>query len=101
MSLRLGLLAIMIIAGAAGWASYARARRLRTATRLHSLPIYHGTYAALWAAIPAILETTESWMVVLPRSVCSGLPLLCRDPCSLMLLLSSLSLIFVVLSEAS
>jgi hypothetical protein len=39
-----------------------------------------------WAAIPAILETTLSDMVVLPRSVWSGLP------CSLMLpLLSSVN----------
>src|SRR3712207_6132775 len=44
-----------------------------------------------WAAIPATLETTLSEMLVLPRSVCSGLLL----PCSLMYpLLSLMSLFF-------
>src|SRR4051794_36440867 len=56
MSLSLALAAIVIVALAAGWFGYFRARRLRTtAGRLHSLPSYHGAYAALWAAIPALL----------------------------------------------
>jgi phosphate transport system permease protein len=55
MSLGLALVAILIVALAAGWVGYARAVRLRTTSRLHSLPIYHGAYAALWAAIPALL----------------------------------------------
>jgi phosphate transport system permease protein len=54
-SLGIALLAILIVALAAGWVGYARAGRLRTTGRLHSLPIYHGAYAALWAAIPALL----------------------------------------------
>ncbi len=55
MSLSLALVAILIVALAAGWVGYARAGRLRTTSRLHSLPIYHGAYSALWAAIPALL----------------------------------------------
>ncbi|MFL6830714.1 MAG: phosphate ABC transporter permease subunit PstC [Sphingomicrobium sp.] len=55
MSLGLALVAILIVAAAAGWVGYSRASRLRTASRLHSLPAYHGAYAALWAAIPALL----------------------------------------------
>ena len=55
MSLGLALLAILIVALAAGWLGFARAVRLRSASRLHSLPSYHGAYAALWAAIPALL----------------------------------------------
>jgi phosphate transport system permease protein len=55
MSLGLALVAILIVALAAGWTGYARAGRLRTTSRLHSLPVYHGAYAALWAAIPALL----------------------------------------------
>jgi phosphate transport system permease protein len=54
-SLGIALLAILIVALAAGWVGYARAGRLRTTGRLHSLPVYHGAYAALWAAIPALL----------------------------------------------
>jgi phosphate transport system permease protein len=55
MSLGLALVAILIVAFAAGWLGFDRARRFRTAGRLHSLPSYHGTYIALWAAIPALL----------------------------------------------
>jgi phosphate transport system permease protein len=55
MSLGLAFLAILIVALAVGWAGYARAGRMRTVGRLHSLPVYHGAYAALWAAIPALL----------------------------------------------
>jgi len=55
MSLGLAFLAVLIVAFAAGWFGFSRARRLRGATRLHSLPAYHGSYALLWAAIPALL----------------------------------------------
>ena len=55
MSLGLALLAILIVALAAGWLAYSRASRLRPANKLHSLPVYHGAYTALWAAIPALL----------------------------------------------
>src|SRR6476659_2080197 len=55
MSLSLALVAILVVALAAGWVGFARGRRLRAAGRLHSLPVYHGAYAALWAAIPALL----------------------------------------------
>jgi phosphate transport system permease protein len=55
MSLGLALVAILLVAGTAGWLGHARARRMRETSRLHSLPVYHGAYAALWAAIPALL----------------------------------------------
>ncbi|MES2136308.1 MAG: phosphate ABC transporter permease subunit PstC [Pseudomonadota bacterium] len=55
MSLGIALVAILVVAAAAGWLGYSRARSLRTASRLHSLPAYHGFHAALWAAIPALL----------------------------------------------
>jgi phosphate transport system permease protein len=55
MSLGIALVAVLVVALAAGWLGYARAGRLRVGGRLHSLPSYHGAYAALWAAIPALL----------------------------------------------
>jgi phosphate transport system permease protein len=55
MSLGYALLAIALVAAAVGWLGFSRARSLRASTRLHSLPVYHGTYAALWAAVPALL----------------------------------------------
>lgn len=54
MSLSIALAAILVIAAAAGWAAYSRARSLRSKDRLHSLPVYHATYVALWAAVPAL-----------------------------------------------
>ena len=57
MSLGLAFVAILAVAAAAAWFGYVRASELRASagTRLHSLPVYHGAYAALWAAIPALL----------------------------------------------
>jgi phosphate transport system permease protein len=60
-SLAIALAAVLAVAATAGWIGYSRAARLRTAsrlrdgTRLHSLPAYHGAYAAIWAALPALL----------------------------------------------
>jgi phosphate transport system permease protein len=68
MSLGLALAAILLVAAASGWLGYARARRLRTASRLHSLPVYHGSYAALWAAIPALLMLA-AWAPIQSRMV--------------------------------
>src|SRR5262245_59954978 len=68
MTLSLALLAILIVALAAGWFGYVRAARLRTADRLHSLPSYHGAYAALWAAIPALL-LIAAWAPMQSRMV--------------------------------
>jgi phosphate transport system permease protein len=68
MSLGLALLGILIVAFAAGWVGYVRARSLRTTGRLHSLPSYHGSYAALWAAVPALLLVAV-WAPVQPRLV--------------------------------
>jgi phosphate transport system permease protein len=55
MSLALALVAIMAIAAGAGWLAFARAGRLRSAGRLHSLPAYHAAFAVLCAALPALL----------------------------------------------
>ena len=55
MTLTLALAAVLLVAAAAGWLGFSHARRLRGHGRLHSLPIYHGTYCALWAALPALL----------------------------------------------
>src|SRR3954447_5971296 len=68
MSLGMALAAILVIAAAVGWLSYSRARTFRAATRLHSLPIYHGAYAALWAAIPALL-LIAAWAPIQSRLV--------------------------------
>ena len=55
MSLFIALVAILLLAALVGWLGFSRARRLRTAGRMHSLPFYHGAHSALWAAIPALL----------------------------------------------
>jgi phosphate transport system permease protein len=55
MTLGLALVAVLLIATAAGWLGYSRAKRLRSTGRPHSLPIYHAAHAILWAAIPALL----------------------------------------------
>jgi phosphate transport system permease protein len=57
MSLAIALAAIIAIAAVAGWFGFTRASRLRASGggRLHSLPVYHGAYAALWVALPALL----------------------------------------------
>ena len=68
MSLGIALVAVVIIALAAAWIGYARGRRLRTLGRLHSLPVYHGAYAALWAAIPALL-LLAAWAPIQSRMV--------------------------------
>jgi phosphate transport system permease protein len=68
MTLNLALVAVAIVALAAGWLGYARASRLRAADRLHSLPSYHGAYAALWAAIPALL-LIAAWAPIQSRMV--------------------------------
>src|SRR6476659_4766012 len=68
MSLGLAFVAVLLVAAAAGWMGFAQARRLRTASRLHSLPVYHGAYAALWAAIPALL-ILAAWAPIQSRLV--------------------------------
>jgi phosphate transport system permease protein len=62
------IILIAIVAGAAGWLGYARARKLRGVSRLHSLPVYHGAYAALWALIPALLLLV-AWAPIQSRLV--------------------------------
>jgi phosphate transport system permease protein len=55
MTLGIALVAVVLVAMAAGWIAFSRARALRAGARLHSLPVYHGAYALVWAAIPALL----------------------------------------------
>ncbi|MEO5611961.1 MAG: phosphate ABC transporter permease subunit PstC [Sphingomicrobium sp.] len=55
MSLTIALAAVLAVAAIAGWLGFSRASRLRGTTRLHSLPVYHAAYAAMWAALPALL----------------------------------------------
>jgi phosphate transport system permease protein len=68
MSLGLALAGVLLVALSAGWLGFARARRLRVAGRLHSLPVYHGSYALLWAAIPALL-ILAAWAPIQTRMV--------------------------------
>ncbi len=65
MSLFLALVAILLIASVAAWLGYSRARLVRASSgrRLHSLPVYHGAYAMLWAAVPALL-LLAAWVPV-------------------------------------
>jgi len=55
MTLVAALLAVLLISAAAAWLGFNRARRLRQSGRPHSLPVYHGAFALLWSAIPALL----------------------------------------------
>ncbi|MEO5774717.1 MAG: phosphate ABC transporter permease subunit PstC [Sphingomicrobium sp.] len=56
MSLGIGLAAVLLIAAVAALFGFRRARALRTGgARLHSLPIYHASHAALWVLLPALL----------------------------------------------
>src|SRR3954465_12466801 len=68
MNLGLALAGVLLVAIAAGWLGFARARRLRIAGRLHSLPVYHGSSALLWAAIPALL-ILAAWVPIQTRMV--------------------------------
>ncbi|WP_118856174.1 phosphate ABC transporter permease subunit PstC [Sphingomonas mesophila] len=56
MSFLTALAAVLLLAAAAGWFAFTRARALRGGgKRLHSLPVYHGIHAGLWTALPALL----------------------------------------------
>ena len=55
MTLTIAFAATLLVAAAAGWIGYSRAKVLRRAGKLHSLPVYHGVHAALWALVPALL----------------------------------------------
>jgi phosphate transport system permease protein len=68
MSLSLVCASVLAIAAMAWWLGFARALRLRSVGRLHSLPVYHGAYAALWAAIPALL-LIAAWAPIQSRLV--------------------------------
>ncbi len=56
MTLTIALVAILLIAAAAGLFARNRAKGMRSeGVRLNSLPNYHGLYVAMWAALPALL----------------------------------------------
>ena len=55
MTLTIALVAILLLAFAVGWLARSRALALRGGGRLNSLPFYHGAYAFLWAALPALV----------------------------------------------
>jgi len=56
MTLSLALVAVLVVAAAAGLFARNRAIGLRGGSeRLNSLPNYHGLYVGLWAALPALL----------------------------------------------
>ena len=56
MSLTIALVAILVIAVAAGLFAYKRANGLRGGgARLNSLPNYHASFVAMWALLPAFL----------------------------------------------
>jgi phosphate transport system permease protein len=68
MSLGLALVAILIVALGAASVGFRRALALRASGRLHSLPVYHGAYAGLWAVIPALL-LLAAWAPIQSRLV--------------------------------
>jgi phosphate transport system permease protein len=56
MTLSISLVAVLVIAAAAGLFARNRVKGLRSGgARLNSLPNYHALYVGLWAALPAIL----------------------------------------------
>jgi phosphate transport system permease protein len=68
MTLTLALVAILIVALAAGWLARSRAGALRAGGRLNSLPFYHGAYAFLWTALPALI-LIAAWTPIQTRLV--------------------------------
>jgi phosphate transport system permease protein len=71
------LLAVIAVLAASGFA-LARGRALAAmggGARLHSLPVYHGWYGALWSAVPGI-AVTVLWLAAAP----SLLPSLALPP---------------------
>ncbi len=68
MSLTLALAAIVLVAATSFAFASRRAGALRAGGRLHSLPVYHGLHAALWAAVPALI-LVAAWAPVQSRLV--------------------------------
>ncbi len=68
MSLTVTLAAIILVAAGAFVVGSRRAHALRAVGRLHSLPVYHGLHAALWAAVPALI-LLAAWAPVQSRLV--------------------------------
>jgi phosphate transport system permease protein len=68
MTLVLAFAAIFLVAAGAIVVAFRRAGGLRAAGRLHSLPIYHGLHAGLWAAVPALI-LLAAWAPVQSRLV--------------------------------
>ena len=55
MTLAAAVALVLALAAAAFLLGFRRAGAMRADGRLHSLPVYHGMYAALWCALPALL----------------------------------------------
>jgi len=72
MTLGLALLSVLLVAAIVGAMAFRRASALRVArakgARLNSLPIYHASYVALWATLPALL-VLAAWSPVQTRLV--------------------------------
>ena len=68
MTLTLALVAILLVALAAGWLARSRASALRVDGRLNSLPFYHAAYAFLWTALPAAI-LIAAWTPIQTRLV--------------------------------
>jgi len=68
MTLTLALVAILLVALAAAWLARSRADALRADGRLNSLPFYHGAYAFLWTALPALI-LIAAWTPIQTRLV--------------------------------
>ena len=72
MTLGLALIGVLLVAAIAGVIAFRRAAALRgTAdkhSRLNSLPVYHASYAILWATLPALL-ILAAWAPVQTRLV--------------------------------
>src|SRR5215211_7425898 len=64
----MALIAVLLIAAAVGGIAFVRASRMRAGGRLHSLPVYHGVHAALWALAPALL-VLAAWAPMQTRLV--------------------------------
>jgi hypothetical protein len=68
MTLNLALVAILLVSLAAAWLARSRAGALRAGGRLNSLPFYHGAYAFLWTALPALI-LVAAWTPIQTRLV--------------------------------
>ena len=63
------IIALLILTAAGYWLGRARGVSLRKdETKVHSLPVYHGSYVALSAAIPMVI-VFALWSALAPRLI--------------------------------